>query len=371
MQPKRILLIVHEMNRGGIETLLMNIFRTIDREKIIFDFVVHVSEECDYDAEIKELGGIIYHCPDYKIWNHLLYKHWWKKFLAEHPDYDIIHSHLFTIAKVHLRIAKRMNRVTIVHSHISSRGSGIKAFIRRVYTTNINSCCDYKFACSKVAAEYLFGEQAENAYIIKNGIIAKNYIYDEQTRIRIRESLGVADDEIVIGNVASINARKNQKFILDVLQVLLARGLKYRFVCLGKSHVGNAYEEYAAQLGVADKVHFVGVQSNVNEWLQAFDIYMMPSLYEGLPVAAVEAQAAGLRCLLSDTISAETDITGLVDFMSLETPKEQWAQTIINMTPYERKDMYATIAAAGYDIQTSTDWLTDFYLNLKNKKETK
>lgn len=357
----KVLMVVHEMNRGGIETLIMNVFRTIDRSKIMFDFVVHVDKECDYDKEVYDLGGTIYHCPDYRGVNHIQYVNWWKSFLKEHPEYRIIHSHSFTLAKIHLGVAKKLGRITIVHSHTSSKDSGLKGIAKGLLTKNVNKVCDYKFACSDTAAEYLFKDKASEAVIIKNGIIAHNFTYNEAVRKEFRNNLNIEDGEIVIGNVASVNNLKNQGFIIEIVKALKDMGKKARFICVGKNYVGDEFVNHAKELGIADLVNFVGLQPNVNEWLQAFDVYIMPSLYEGLPLAAVEAQAAGLRCILSDTISKETDVTGLITFNSLNDSAEKWAETVLDLLPYERNNTYDIISEQGFDIKTTTDWLTEFY----------
>lgn len=362
---ERVLLVVHEMNRGGIENLIMNIYRAIDRNKIQFDFVVHVDEKCDFDDEIKQLGGKIYHCFQYKFYNHFNYKKWWNNFFKEHSKYKVIHAHYFTLANIYLRIAKKFGLKTIAHSHTSRKKFGIRGLVDKLLRINYNFCCDYKFACSIEAAKYLYKSEFEKAIIMKNGIDIDKYCFDEKMKKQIQDSYDL--DGLVIGNVGNLQKVKNQKFLIDILKELIDLNIEVTLLLIGQSYVGDEYEQYAKEIGVYDNVVFAGKQRNVHEWLSALDVFAMPSLYEGLPVSAVEAQASGLTCLLSDTIPNDIDISGRVEFMSLEKSAKEWAEKIISMFPYDRTDVRQRIVAAGYDINSTTQWLTDFYLKIASE----
>lgn len=363
----RILMVVHEMNRGGIENFIMNLYRTVDNNKIQFDFVVHTKEKCAFDEEINELGGMIYHCPDYRVVNHFQYIAWWNKFFSEHKEYKIVHSHLDSSANVHLRIAKKHNRIAIAHSHSASEGFGIKAIVKSVLKLNFNSCCDYKFACSKEAARWLFGKNIEDVTVIKNGIQSNNYIFDNDVRKERRLELGISDDKIVLGHVGRVDKNKNQDFIIDILASLKKINENVLFISVGRCENNEDLLSKIKNLKLSDNVVFLGLRDDVNEILQTFDMFVFPSIYEGLGISVIEAQASGLKCLLSDTITKEVDITGNVEFMSLEKSPKEWAEKIVSMFPYERKNTQQKIIDAGYDIKSTAEWLTDFYIKLAEK----
>lgn len=357
-------MVVHEMNRGGIENFIMNLYRTIDKTKIQFDFVEHTEKKCAFDDDISALGGKIYHCPDYRVINHSAYSKWWSSFFCNHPEYKMIHSHLDSCANIHLRIAKKYGRITIAHSHSSSEGFGIRAIVKSILKINFNHCCSYKFACSEEAAKWLYKNKQNEAEIIKNGIDADKYTFNSNVRAEYRKKLNIPESEIVLGHIGRIDKNKNHAFIIDVLKALNDLGLNATFVSAGKGDELDNIKQKAKQSGIENKVIFLGLRKDVPNVLQAFDIFIMPSMYEGLPVSAIEAQAAGLKCLLSDVITAETNVTGLVAFMSLNDSALSWAKTIQSMLPYERTDTSAQIRNAGYDIQAAADYLTNFYLDL-------
>lgn len=360
----KVLMVVHEMNRGGIENFVMNLYRVIDKEKIQFDFVEHTERNCDFDNEINSLGGVIYHCPDYRIINHLAYSKWWKKFFNEHSEYRIVHSHLDSCANIHLRIAKKCGCVTIAHSHSSAEGTGIRAVAKKILKIGFNNCCDYKFACSKLAAEWLYGKDAVNSIIINNGIIVKDYCFNDKTREEIRKEWNICPSEVVIGNIGRIDQNKNQGFIIDIVNAMNKAGVSTTFVCAGAGTELANYQKKARKLGMDKKTIFLGLRNDVNRVLQGFDIFVMPSVYEGLPVSSIEAQACGLKCVLSDTVSKECNITNNVTFLSLNNSSMEWANAIIPMIGYERNEYNIEIQKAGYDIMSTAQYLTNFYIKI-------
>lgn len=361
---KKILMVVHEMNRGGVENFIMNLYRVIDRDVIQFDFVAHTDKKCDFDEEIEELGGTIYHCPDYRIVNHITYCKWWKDFFVSHPEYKIVHSHLDSSANIHLRIAKKHNRVTIAHSHSISEGFGIRALVKSIIKTGFNGCSDYKFACSSEAARWLYGNKANEATIIKNGIDSIKYVYNEKTRNELRKKWNISEDEIVLGHIGRLDKNKNQTFILDILKELNKLGISSTFVSAGKGEELDSLLNKVEKLGLKEKVLFLGLRNDIPKILQAFDVFVMPSVYEGLGIAAIEAQASGLKCILSDSIPCDTEITDNVEFFSLDESPKMWAEKISEMLTYDRTNTSEKIKKAGYDIMTTAQQLTDFYLGL-------
>ena len=363
----KVLMIVHEMNRGGIENFIMNLYRNIDRNKIHFDFVEHTNKKCAFDDEIESLGGKIYHCPDYRVINHFEYSKWWNSFFKGHNEYKVIHSHLDSSANIHLRIAKKYGLITIAHSHSSSEGFGFRAIVKSFLKIGFNNCCDYKFACSKEAGEWLFGKKV--CYkVLNNGIESEKYIFNENQRNLLRNHLNIKNDEFVLGHIGRLDKNKNVTFILDILKELNDLGIKSKFVSAGQGSEYDCLVSKSKALNIENDVFFLGLRDDINVVVQLFDVFVFPSVYEGLGIATIEAQASGLKCLLSDTIPKEVDITGNVEFMSLGNPPREWAEKIKTMLPYKRENTKQKIIKSGYDIKTTVDYLTKFYLQLSEQK---
>lgn len=214
----RILHVLGGLNRGGAETMVMNVYRNIDRSKIQFDFIIHTTEKCDYEDEIKNLGGEIYRVPRYNGKNHIVYKNVWHKFFRLHSEYKIIHGHLRSTAAIYLNIAKKYKLKTIAHSHNTSSGSGVAAVIKNVMQIPIRYIADYLFACSDDAGKWLFGKNVINNKkyrIIENSIDCDSYMYNDHLRNNMRKSLDL-NDKYVIGHVGRFNIQKNHEFLLEV-----------------------------------------------------------------------------------------------------------------------------------------------------------
>lgn len=363
----RILHVVGTMNRGGAETFLMNLYRKMDREKIQFDFVVHDRQKSDYDDEIKKLGGKIYYMPHYNGINHFSYIKEWRRFFLNHPQYPIIHGHIRSTAAIYLKIAKKFNRITIAHSHgTSSRGNWINKFIKTAMQYPIRHIADYFFACSKEAGIWLFGNkicQSNHYYILNNAIDSRQFAFSPNLRRKKRKELKI-EQQFVLGHIGNFDVVKNHSFLIDVFHCVCQKDDKCTLLLVGGGDVSlqKDIKEKVKQKGLTDKVKFLGKRTDVNELLNAFDVFLLPSLHEGLPLVAVEAQSNGLMCLLSDMISKEAAITENVEFVSLKKPAEFWAERILSYNKsYKRLDMKEAIQNADYDINSISLWLTEFY----------
>ena len=217
----RVLHVLGRLNRGGAETMLMNIYRNIDKTKIQFDFVKHTNEKCAYDDEIISMGGRIYTVPQYKLYNHLKYKKEWKKLLLEHDEWKIVHSHIRSTASIILKIAKAQEKRTISHSHSTSNGKGLKSILKKIFQLRIPKYSDYLVACSKDAAKWLYGRknlQSEKCIILKNSIDIKNFYFNIENRKKIREKYNIKNNEILIGHVGRFVEVKNHNFLIDLFE---------------------------------------------------------------------------------------------------------------------------------------------------------
>ena len=365
----RVLQVFGRTDRGGSETMIMNIFRNLDRTKVQFDFVVHTQDKCAFDDEIMELGGRIFPVPRLNLKNVLIYKKAWKELLIAHPEWKIVHSHIMSSAATQLRIAKKLSRVTISHSHSVSAGTGKKAILKRILENGIKA--DYYFACSKAAGIFLYGENIisnPSFKVLPNAINTKEYEFNTIIRDKVRNDLEISDD-ILFGHVGNFTEVKNHHFLLDIFSVIKKKKERSKLMLVGDGPLRNEIEEYARHLGLENDIIFTGVRSDVNELVQAMDFFVFPSLFEGLPVTIVEAQTSGLPCVISDTVPDECILTSdLVSVMSLQQSAEEWANHILSRLGKPRVSHAEEVRAHGYDIAESlSKWLEEFYLSKANE----
>ena len=364
----RILHVIGVMDRGGAEAMIMNLYRQIDRSRIQFDFVVHTGREGVFDSEITELGGRIYHCPRYKGTNHIEYLHWWSFFFKRYKEvYSIVHGHIGSTAAIYLGIAKRFGLLTIAHSHNTNGRLTPREVAYRIFSYRTRFVADYLFACSRQAGIDRFGRKAsldsERFRVFPNAIDTKLFAFNEVVRNRIRKGLGIEDDCLLIGHVGRFQKVKNHSFILMIFDDLLRKDKKSRLILVGDGSLRNEIEEQAELMGIREAIIFTGVREDVHALMQAMDVMLFPSLYEGLPVTLVEAQTAGLPIVMSEHVPKDTIlIKELVTVDSLKSPVGAWVQDILAAAKTERKDRKEEIAAEGFDIKTTAKWLEEFYI---------
>lgn len=362
MEPIRILHVVTYMGRGGLETMLMNYYRHIDRNKVQFDFLVHRDFEADYDQEIEELGGRIYRVSRLIPWSKK-YRLELKKFFQTHPEYKIVHVHQDCLSSVALQCAKECG-VThrIAHSHSSNQDKNIKYLIKKHYMKQIPMYATDLFACGEEAGEWMF--RTTEFLVLNNAIDTKKYIYNSEKAEKSRESFGILRDAYVVGHVGRFAATKNHEFLVKVFVQLQKKEVNARLLLVGDGELHEQIEKQVKDLGVADKVIFTGVRSDVEELLQAMDVFVFPSIYEGLPVSLIEAQAAGLPCVISDKVPLECIKTDLVQQISLDVDMKEWTQRILSVKNQARKNYSKEIENAGFDIVSNAKWLEDYYIGL-------
>mgnify|MGYP000453049574 CR=1 FL=1 len=356
----RVLQIVTYMGRGGLETMLMNYYRHIDRTKVQFDFLVHRNFIADYDREILDLGGKIYHMPRLIPWSSL-YKIKLKNFLKDHQEYKIIHVHQDCLSSVALQCAKECNiPVRIAHSHNSSQTLNFKYIIKQYYMKKIPTFATALFSCGKQAGDWMFSNHPYQ--ILPNAIDISKYEYSKNKSEIIRNKLGI-NSEIVIGHVGRFDLQKNHIFLIEIFNEFVKIVPNAKLLLVGDGKDRMKIEKKVKSLGLVDNVVFMGVRNDVNDIFQAMDIFVFPSLYEGLPVTMIEAQAAGLPCVISDHVPKECIITtGLVTVKKLsDTPKE-WAQYILKKLKAKRENHLKEIQQAGYDINIAAHKLEQYYL---------
>ncbi len=363
--PIRVLQVVTYMGRGGLETMLMNYYRHIDHSKVQFDFLTHREFDGDYDKEIKDLGGNVYHLSNLNPLS-IGYKTSLKDFFENHPEYKIVHSHLDCMAGIPLKYAK-LNNVPLrfAHAHNSNQTKDLKYPLKLFYKRNIKKNANYLFACGDEAGKWMFN--TDNFKVLNNAIDAKDYTFNMNIRNDKRKEFGISDDSIMVGHVGRFFPQKNHEFLIDIFNQFHKDHPNSYLMLVGEGELKTSIQDKVRTLGLEDYVIFTGLRSDVNELLQAMDVFLFPSLYEGLPVSIIEAQAAGLPCLISDKVPIECKKTDLVYQLSLEDSVNTWADKIYELSHITRRDTYEEIKKSGFDIVENAKWLENFYIDLYKK----
>lgn len=356
----RVLHIVTNMDRGGLETMLMNYYRHVDREKIQFDFLEHRRDRAAYDDEIESLGGRIFRLPRLNPLSSD-YFHALNAFFAAHPEYRIVHSHLDCMSAYPLCAAKNAKvPVRIAHAHSTSQDRNWKLVFKLISKKLISLYTTDLFACSADAGEWMFG--TKDVHILPNAIDIERYAFNLLIRNQTKKALGL-DDAFVIGHVGRFSAVKNHSFLTDVFVQIKRQEPNSKLLLVGAGSEMQAVQQKVKALGLGADVIFTGVRNDVADLMQAMDVFVFPSLYEGLGIVLIEAQAAGLPCVVSDTIPQEAYLTDLVTAEKLSSSVEKWAEKILKKRDFPRTDRRDEIAAHGFDITTEAVKLQEFYIN--------
>ncbi|QQP69553.1 glycosyltransferase family 1 protein [Carnobacterium sp. CS13] len=371
-EPIRVLQVFGGLDRGGSETAIMNIYRNINKKLIQFDFIVHTNKKSDYEDEINCLGGKIYRFPKLTKTNYFEYKKKWKNFFLHHPEYKIIHGHYYTISSIYFSEAKKFDLICIAHSH-NANISGKKGRLIKFINYPLRFKADILLACSYNAGKWLYGEKAikkNNFHVLKNAINIEDFTYNQNIRNKIRDELDIKD-KFVIGHVGRFELQKNHFFLIDVFKEVYKKNKNAVLLLIGTGNLKTSIEEKVNELGLKDCVIFAGIRTDVTEIMQGIDLFLFPSLYEGLGIVVVEAQAASLPCIISDTVPKEAILTDLVKYLSLKSTKEYWADEIIKYSTFNRRDTSLEIKLGGYDIFETTKWIEKFYLEQNVNQEKK
>ncbi|MED3960175.1 glycosyltransferase family 1 protein [Priestia aryabhattai] len=364
MKPIRILQVVTIMNRGGLETMLMNYYREMDRSKIQFDFMVHRMEEGHYDEEIKKLGGNIFRMPPIRPGHYRKYFKRLNEFFVNHNEYKVVHSHINENSSFVLRAAKTVGvPCRIAHSHLSDLGFDFKLPFRLYARYSMKNYPNSYFACSVKAGQWLFNNRStstKEVIVLNNAVNTKEFRYNENMRNDIRNELGIDKSQLVIGHVGRFNKQKNHEYLIDIFHAVYKQRPNSILTLVGDGDLRQGIERKVKSLGLSANVKFLGVRNDISNLMQAMDLFLFPSLFEGLPVVLVEAQAAGLQCIVSDAITVESNITGNVEYISLGEPTETWAGKILSAS-YEHKDTSRILNEQGYDTKSMSKWLMEYY----------
>lgn len=358
----RILQIVPNMQSGGLENFIMNIYRNIDRTKIQFDFLVHYKEKKFFDDEIESFGGKIYRFSLRDNNNIFRYIKELDSFYKEHKEYKIIHCHMSSIGFINFLIAKRNGiKVRIAHSHNSNTEKTIKGFIKSLMIKPLKYISTDNFACSTEAGKFLYKNHAFK--IIPNAVDIDKYRYNEEVRERERKRLNI-ENNLVIGHIGRFESQKNHKYIIDIFKEVLKDDTSAILLLAGDGSLKKEVEQYARELQISSNVKFLGIVKDPQNLYQAMDCFILPSFFEGLPVVGIEAQVSGLKCLFSNKITPEVKISYLTEFLGISAEDiQQWKSRILQSYYYDRNNVFEYIRNTEYNVKVVAKWLEKFYIH--------
>lgn len=358
--PIRVAQIVGKMNGGGVEAVVMNYYRHIDRSKVQFDFLVDSDSTLIPREEIESLGGRVFEVPPYQ---HVVEYQRELQRLFKQEGWKIVHSNINALSVFPLRAAKKAGvPVRIAHSHSTSgKGEYAKNALKAVLKTQSNRYPTHRFACSKFAGEWLFGKAA-HFEVVYNAIDLDCFCFNAEARAQARADLGLVGNQFAIGHVGRFTAQKNHAFLIDVFAEVAKRRDDAVLLLVGTGEAGASVKALVDERGLTDRVKFLGQRSDVNRLYQAFDAFVLPSLYEGLCLVGVEAQVAGLPCLFSDAITREVDVTGESCFLPIDHSKA-WIEALSCLVPRKRaeRSKLSLKKFDSYDIYKQSLILTEKY----------
>lgn len=375
MKPIHVLVLITVLDRAGAETVAMNYMRNVDRNIIKYDFLINRPERAPYEDEIEAMGGKVYHMGGLFPGKIRAYKKEFQAFLKEHPEYKIIHSHLEERSYYALKIAKEMGiPIRICHGHSHPTSFNVKLPARYLYKYAMRKYYTHGMACSKDVAKWLFGKvAAKDTKIIRNAIDTSVFKGDAEIAKEVREELGL-EGKLVIGHVGRFTKVKNQKYLVDIFAEIHRRIPESVLLLVGggDNPTENKYKEKVkeriAEMRLQSAVKFLGVRDDIHRVLQAMDVLVMPSTNEGFPVTLVEAQSVGVKCVVSDVIDQNINLTGGVQFLPLELRSSVWATRIIQYIKKPMKDKSYKVRDKGYDIRHNARKLQEFYVSEVKKQ---
>lgn len=371
--PIRILQVVRKMDRGGIQTLIMHVYRHIDRDRVQFDFFVHTDQRGHFDSEIRALGGRVLAGPVLTKVGFRAYRRALTRTLRDSGPFAGVHSHLYRFSGYVLRVAEQAEvPLRVAHGHTAGDGrqeswlrSAFSWLLRRLICRHAT----HMFGCSRVAAESLFGPgcwQDPRVRVIPNAIDLTPYAALPEDRGALRERAALSVGTPLLGHVGNFSPAKNHCFLIKVFSALLRQVPTAHLVLTGDGPLRTEVEALVGAAGIGEHVHFLGVRPDIPQLVGTLDLFLFPSLYEGLGIALIEAQAAGVPCVVSNRIPTEVDMhLGLLKFVDLQAHPELWVQEILETLKIERPawlDRYRALAAAGYDIRAVSRLLQGIYV---------
>lgn len=359
-----MLQIIGKVCGGGVEAVVMNYYRHIDRQQVQFDFIVDGDGTVGFDDEVRRLGGRVYKVEPY---TENIFKNIYQIYrVIKDNHYQVVHSHMNTVALFSLFSAFLGGaKIRIIHNHSTADAKeGARSVLKYILRPFSKVFANQYYACSKLAGEWMFGEIAVangKVRIANNAIDTQTFSYNNKMRLEYREQLGIPDHTFVLGHVGRFVYPKNHTFLIDIFREVVKKRKDAILLLIGIGSLQSTIMEKVQQYGLESNVRFLGIRNDVAALYNVMDVFVLPSWYEGLPVVSVEAQANGLPCLISDRVSDECKITNSVIFMSLDRSAKEWAECILH-TPYTRNvSAENELRAFGFDIREEACKLQAFY----------
>ena len=367
----RVLHSVSNMARAGIETMLMNYYHKIDKSQIQFDFLANKPVPGEYDEEIRSMGGRVFVSPGLNPLHFPKYRRYVAQLVANNPDIRIVHAHNEAMGYYALRSARDAGmQVRIAHAHNTQIIRDYKYPLKILCKQLLPGAATDYWSCGRDAGIYYYGKKRwyASGFLLRNAIDTEKFAFRPETRCRLRQEHKLGDS-FVIGHVGRFNLQKNHTRLIDIFASVAAADPKARLVLIGVGELEQPVLEKVRAMGLVEKVLFLGQMANVNEWYQAMDCFVLPSLFEGLPVVGVEAQAAGLPCFFSDCVTDEILLSNGSRRISLKADDAQWAKEILaaRQISTDRAQGWDVIRKAGYDIHTEARRLQEKYLEMANR----
>lgn len=344
----------------------MNVYRNMDRSAVQFDFLVFHSERECYESEIEEFGGHVYHVPIMEGANLLRRRRMLDDFFNERHDYVAVHGHMAALGKDYLRSAAEHGiERRFSHSHIADFERTPRNIVKQAFQKGFGEYATLRLACSKAAGEFMYPGQSFE--VVNNGIDTTAFTFDANRRRQFRETLGVPAGSKLIGHVGRFELMKNHYFLVDVFAELCHRDERIFCVLAGDGSLRTSIESKVSSLNLDGRVRFVGLVDDMPSFYDGIDCFVMPSLFEGLPFSAVEAQCSGVPCILSNRITEEVAITNQVEYLPLEAGTNAWAddiERILERGSSSARETYANVVAgAGFDIKEIASDLFKLYVD--------
>lgn len=369
-EPIRVAHVIGKWLGGGVEAVVMNYYRNIDKQLIQFDFI------CDEDStnipydEIESLGGKVILIPPYQK---VISYHKKLKRILKDGNYKIVHSHINTLSVFSLFAAKCAKvPIRIAHSHSTTNPREKKKNLLKQALRPFSKlfATDY-FCCSELAGRWLFGDKMfdmSKVYLLNNAIDLDRFRYDSEVRNKKRIELNIKSDTLVVGHIGRFVEQKNHRFLIDIFNEINKKNNNSLLILAGQGPLMNEIKEKVKKLNLEDNVLFLGQRNDANELYQVFDLFLLPSLYEGLPVVGVEAQASGNLCFLSNDMTKETKVLDSTIFMSLSDSPSRWADKIFeSLNKFKKHDTKEEVSKYGFNIKQEANKLVDKYLEILKK----
>lgn len=366
-----VLYIAEDLHRNsGVASVIMNFVNHIRDPHIQIDLLTYIGGDEDIQNDLIRCGVRIYTINPLGLNN---VKGFIKdiNFFFETHKYDIVHSHFNQIDSIAFDVAHKNGvKICISHSHNTRLSdSRIKAFRNRILCLGINRKADVWAACSEVAGKCLYGKEfarSTKKLIIKNGVDCGKFIYDPVKREIIRREFSFTKDDIVLGHVGGFREQKNHKFLIEIMAELVQVDKHYKLLLIGDGELKKQIESMTLELGLTNNVIFAGTRKDVSDLLNAIDLFILPSFYEGLPVVGIEAQANGLKCIFSSSITREVDLFNNV-YIDLNAGYDKWVDEIVKIEKKHNPENVQKMADYGFDINSECERLKNFYLSMIDK----